>query len=81
MQKLLISVPDHLIMRMRGAIPSHQYHKLIVSLLEREIELREKELYECALQVEHDQELNHGLKGWNNTLTDGLNNEFARSFR
>lgn len=75
MNKVLISIPDSIANRMRAAIPQRQRSKIIVQLLEKEIERREKALYECALAVEKDSALNHEMEDWDVTLQDGLTNE------
>lgn len=75
MSKMLISVPDQLAIRMKSAIPQRQRSRVIVQLLEKEIDKREKALYECALAVEKDEALHREMKNWDATLQDGLENE------
>lgn len=75
MNKVLISIPDEMASRMRAAIPRRQRSKVIVQLLEKEIEKRERALYDCALAVEQDTALNHEMKEWDVTLQDGLADE------
>lgn len=75
MNKVLISIPDEIANRMRSAIPQRQRSKVIVRLIEKEIERREKALYECALAVEQDAALNQEMSEWDVTLQDGLPNE------
>jgi len=75
MSKVLISIPDDIASRMRTAIPQRQRSKVIVRLIEAEIERREQALYECALAVEKDESLNNEMSDWDLTLQDGLNNE------
>ena len=75
MKKILISIPDRLVARMRAAIPPRQRSKAIALLLEKEIERREKSLYECAMAVEEDKALRDEMKDWGITLSDGLDNE------
>ena len=75
MSKVLISIPDEIANRMRSAIPQRQRSKVIVRLIEKEIERREKTLYECALAVEQDAALNQEMGEWDVTLHDGLPNE------
>lgn len=60
---------------MRAAIPQKQRSKIIVQLIENEIEKREKALYECAMAVEQDFKLNQEMQAWDITLQDGLTNE------
>ncbi|MBA2649883.1 MAG: hypothetical protein H0U75_09890 [Legionella sp.] len=75
MNKVLISIPDKIAQRMRAAIPQRQRSKVIVSLIEREIEKREKALYDCALAVEQDKGLNEEMSEWDITSLDGFTNE------
>ncbi|MFC7781349.1 hypothetical protein [Legionella taurinensis] len=75
MSKVLISMPDKIASRMRASIPQKQRSKVIVQLIEREIEKREKALYECAAAVEQDTELNQEMKEWDVTIQDGLSDE------
>lgn len=73
MEKILISLPDQLAVRMRATIPSRQRSKIFTHLIEEEIEKRERILYECALAVEKDNDLRQEMDEWNVTLNDGLN--------
>ncbi|MBA2652858.1 MAG: hypothetical protein H0U73_11400 [Tatlockia sp.] len=75
MNKILISIPDNIANRMRAAIPQRQRSKIIVKLIEKEVERREKALYECALAVEKDAALNKEMKEWDSALQDGLTDE------
>ncbi len=75
MSKVLISIPDKIASRMRAAIPQRQRSKVIVQLIEKEIEKREKALYECAAAVEQDSALSQEMKDWDVTLSDGLADE------
>lgn len=75
MEKVLISLPDQLVARMRAAIPARQRSKIITHLIEEEIEKRERALYECALAVEKDEALHQEMHEWNTTLGDGLNED------
>lgn len=75
MHKILISLPDQLVSRMRTTIPERQRSKIVASLLEAEIMKREKALYECALAVENDPALKADLAAWDTTIDDGLKDE------
>lgn len=75
MSKVLISIPDDIASRMKAAIPQRQRSKVIVRLIELEIDKREKALYESAVAVENDASLNNEMKDWDVTLQDGMNNE------
>lgn len=75
MQKVLISVPDDLIGRMKAVIPSGQRSKILTKLLEDEVKIRETKLYQCARKVESDQSLNAEMEDWNATIGDGIDVE------
>ena len=75
MQKVLVSLPDDLAARMRSVIPNRQRSKIIAEILEREVNRREKELYQCAKSVELDDALNKELSDWNITVGDGIETE------
>ena len=75
MNKVLISIPDQLAARMKAIIPQRQRSKIITNLIQKEVEKREKILYECAVAVENDVTLAHEMKDWDTTLQDGLNDE------
>ncbi len=75
MEKVLISIPDQLALRMRAAIPARQRSKTITHLIELEVKKREKALFECALAVEKDAALRKEMKDWDVTHEDGLNDE------
>ena len=73
--KVLISLPDELALRFRAAVPARKRSKVITELLKYEIKKREQKLYEAALAVEQDKELNSEIKDWDITLNDGLDDE------
>ena len=75
MTKVLISIPDKIAARMRSAIPQRQRSKVIADLIEKEVERREKSLFECALAVEKDNALRNEMDVWDVTLKDGLSDE------
>lgn len=70
--KVLVSIPDSLYSRMMATIPHRQRSRVIAQLLESEVEKRERELYQAALAVEQDEELNAEMKDWDVTLGDGI---------
>ena len=75
MQRILITVPDILAARMKAVLPSGQRSRVIARILEKEIDRRERELYECAMAVEADTALNEDLEGWETTTGDGVEHE------
>jgi hypothetical protein len=75
MQKVLFSLPDSLVSRMRASIPPKQRSKVVARLLEQELEKREQALYQCALEVEADEVLREEMKDWEITLGDGIDDD------
>lgn len=70
MCKILISVPDDLVMRLRTIIPTRQRSKVIAYLIAKEVEQRENGFYACALEAEKYQVLNKDLTAWDVTMMD-----------
>lgn len=70
--KHLISMPDTLSQRFCAAIPPRQRSTVLRSLIEKEVEKREKKLFECAKDVEEDDALNEEMADWDATLNDGI---------
>jgi hypothetical protein len=75
MVKVLVSLPDDLVHRMRALIPTRQRSGVIVHLIEGEVERREKKLYQSALAVEKDAALQKEMADWDATVSDGLNDD------
>ena len=70
--KVLVSLSHDLYSRMQAVIPPRQRSKLIANLLEKEVQKRERTLYEAALAVEHDEKLRAELADWEATVGDGI---------
>lgn len=75
MQKVLISIPDSLLDRMKSVIPSRQRSKVLSQLLEDEVKRREAQLYQCAREVENDKALAVEMKEWDKTIANGIDDE------
>ena len=75
MEKILVSLPDDLLRRMKTVIPARKRSQVVKELLEAEIEKREKELFECAQAVEKDDALNREMTEWETTTGDGIEPE------
>lgn len=75
MQKVLISMPDAIMKRLRALVPDRQRSKFITDIVEKELQRREHELYQCALQVEQDKALNAEMSDWNTVIADGIDHE------
>jgi hypothetical protein len=75
MEKILVSLPDDLVRRMKTVIPARKRSQIVKELLEAEIAKREKELFECARAVEKDEALNLEMAEWETTTGDGIEPE------
>ncbi len=75
MQKILVSLPDDLAGRMRAVIPNRQRSRVISEVLEKEVQKREKQLYQCAKRIETDDALNNEMSDWSITVGDGIEAE------
>ncbi len=75
--KILISLPDELCARFRAVTPRRQRSKVIRYLIEKEVDKREKTLYECALAIEKDEQLQQEAQDWSTTINDGINEHEA----
>lgn len=75
MQKVLISMPESILSRLRAVIPDRQRSKFIAHVVEEELKKREEALYQCAQKVEQDEALNAEMKDWEVTTGDGIENE------
>lgn len=75
MEKVLISMPEQLAIRMRATMPNRTRSRAIAMLIEQEVERREHRLLACAQHVEEDQQVNQEMKVWEVTLLDGLEDE------
>lgn len=75
MQKVLISIPDSILARLRVIVPDRQRSKFISTIVERELKKLERVLFQCALKVEQDKALNADMKDWDVTINDGIEHE------
>lgn len=74
-EKILISIPQSIAIKMRATFPARQRSTIIARLIENEIATREQQLYNCALAVEKDNALNKEMQDWEVTTLDGVNDE------
>ena len=70
--KVLVSLSDKLFARMQAVIPPWQRSKVVADLLEEEVRRRERELYNCALAVEQDEQLHNEMADWDVSVGDGI---------
>jgi len=75
MEKILVSLPNDLIKRMRTVIPARKRSQIVMDLLEQEVSRREEVLFQCALAVEKDEALNNDMVAWDVTAGDGIEPE------
>ncbi len=75
MQKILISLPEDLVNRMKTTIPARTRSQVVKELLEKEIRRREEALHECAVAVEKDEALSREMTEWDVTVGDGIEPE------
>jgi len=70
--KVLVSLSDKLFARMQAVIPPRQRSKVVANLLEEEVRRRERELHNCALAVEQDEQLHKEMADWDVSVGDGI---------
>jgi metal-responsive CopG/Arc/MetJ family transcriptional regulator len=75
MEKILVSLPNDLVKRMKTVIPARKRSQVVKDLLEQEIDRREEALFQCALAVEKDKALNEEMAEWDVTIGDGIEPE------
>ncbi len=73
--QILAHIPDDLATRFKAAVPARQRSAFIADLLRKALPEEEDALYHLAVAVEQDQALNEGLKDWDATVADGLEDE------
>ncbi len=75
MLKVMFSLPDQLVSRMKSSIPARERSKVLVNLLEKEIAHREKNLFLRAQALEASEGLEDEMTTWDKELgEDGLKN-------
>mgnify|MGYP001183716907 CR=1 FL=1 len=75
MQKVLVSMPDTVLSRLRAVVPDRMRSKFITEVVEKEVRKREQALFECAQKVEKDKALNAEMVDWDATIGDGIEHE------
>lgn len=70
MSRVMFSLPDSLIARMKATIPMGERSQLLAKLLEKEVTLREQTLYQHALKLEKNQHLRKGMQEWDQIFFD-----------
>jgi hypothetical protein len=72
MTTVRFSLPEEIIQSLNQLVPHQQQDQFVAKALRKALEQQEQALYECALAVEQDEELNAELDDWQVTLTDGI---------
>ena len=73
MSKVMFSLPDKLVARMKAAIPARERSKVAATLFEKEIAERERALFRCAKELEGCADLKEEMEVWDNEFSeDGL---------
>ena len=62
--KVMFSLPDQLMARIRAAIPARERSKVVAALFEKELDRREKRLYACAKELEESKGLKTEMATW-----------------
>lgn len=71
--RVMFSLPDQLINRMKVVIPAGERSHVLAKLLKKEIENRENTLYKHALKLEKNKALSKEMKTWEQIFgQDGL---------
>ena len=72
MTNVLFSLPEEVVAALNLFVPTDQQDQFVAETLRKALEQQEQALYECALAVEQDEELNDELGDWQVTLSDGI---------
>jgi hypothetical protein len=72
MPTIHFSLQEEIICSLHQLVPADQQDQFVASVLRKALEQQEQALYECALAVEQDEELNAELDDWQTTLTDDI---------
>jgi len=74
MSKVMLSLPNNLLMRLKNLVPPGERSQVMVKLLKKEIEEREAELlYQSAIELEDNLALKAEMKEWDKAFSnDGL---------
>ena len=71
--KVMFSLSDQLVLRMRASIPSRDRSRVVADLLEKEIAAREQKLFQCAKELEESVGLKNEMALWDSEFSnDGL---------
>lgn len=72
MTTMIFTLPDSLAEKVKAKIAAGERSALVSQLLERELERRDRMLYECAMEVEKNEALRTEMADWVITSADGL---------
>ncbi len=73
-QQLLIRLPEDLVRRLKRRVPARQRSDFLRALIEQALPPDDENdpLYQAALAVEQDEQLNAEMAEWDTTVGDGL---------
>lgn len=66
------TLPNEIYLAFKCLVPERRRSKVVTSLIAEELKKRERDLSKAAKAVEKDKSLLRGMKEWDKTLTDGL---------
>jgi len=69
---LLLKLPPELMSRFRSLVPVGQRTGVIATLVQSEVERRERELEHVAREVEADSALGEEMSDWDTAVGDGI---------
>lgn len=73
MTKVMFSLPDKLVIRMKATISVGERSKLVAEILSKEIEAREEGFYKLAMKLEANRGLGQEMEVWDAEFgEDGL---------
>lgn len=73
MAKVMFSLPDKLVIRMKATISVGERSKLVAEILSKEVEAREEGLYKLAVKLEANRGLRQEMAVWDAEFSkDGL---------
>lgn len=73
MAKVMFSLPDKLVIRMKATISVGERSKLVAEILSKEVEAREEGLYKLAVKLEANRGLRQEMAVWDAEFgKDGL---------
>ncbi len=74
--KIMVFLPDQLVVRMKSVIPVIERNKVVAAILEKEIIARENGIYFCAKELEANEGVRKEMVAWDGEFgQDGLDDD------